>query len=617
MTNPSGDLADKFRFVEPSIAREQSIYEILDEIYLFQQQVVKNKSGNLISYDDLYASRNIKIPFNNLRQKNINYLIELLMKNYPDHIKTIISFDFNIEPETKKFTINEKKEFTVSLKDEQIREIKAERDMKSVKSLTEILIRFRLFNLSKLINRAKNRDALKEIIAYETGKSIFVFKNHELGDKNYINTEDYCFHLKNYDAVRRKLNPDNLKGIINAHLEAILRRLKKFGILNTDFTDYRESKLDYILNIILQEIQSSLSEKELVEIKNFDSLRKCLIDMEKVIDPAIMLGSDIQSYIESSGICKESDIISIFHSMTPESLGKWAEENMDKNRIFSFKDGNSEAMYIDGKIYLDKITELYNLIFLDREKYSKLGYNERRDYYNLMEMLSKIGRYLFKSDARMKTILADDEGKKRLKSILDNYDLARKKSGEKEAVSEKEPPVYFETEKKSIIRRILDFILSIFTGGKAEEFKVNPAKLDESAVSSKFSRETKNFYNEIRLLNSPIIPLSDYIQIIPDNEPVIEKIISELRGNNLKTVIPIYNARANLYPKRSQKLLMADVEYLLVDPNLVNDADTIREFTENMAGFKLKEDVIPPSAMMTIEKYLLNINRQKKARKKP
>ncbi len=89
--------------------------------------------------------------------------------------------------------------------------------------------------------------------------------------------------------------------------------------------------------------------------------------------------------------------------------------------------------------------------------------------------------------------------------------------------------------------------------------------------------------------------------------------INDLREHNVKVVVPVYNARKTLYPKRSQKLIIPDVEYLLVSPDVCRSPDEIRAFADSLAGLKLKDEPVPGTAIMSIEKYLLTVYRQKRA----
>jgi hypothetical protein len=60
---------------------------------------------------------------------------------------------------------------------------------------------------------------------------------------------------------------------------------------------------------------------------------------------------------------------------------------------------------------------------------------------------------------------------------------------------------------------------------------------------------------------------------------------------------------------------MADIEYLFVDSDIIRSPEEIRAFTDSLAGYKLKDEIIPGRGIMTIENYLLTIYRQNKAKK--
>jgi len=128
------------------------------------------------------------------------------------------------------------------------------------------------------------------------------------------------------------------------------------------------------------------------------------------------------------------------------------------------------------------------------------------------------------------------------------------------------------------------------------------------------SNDTIDIYKEISQRKSPLLPISDFIEIKPDNEGKIEKLITEMRSNNLKIIIPIYNARQTLYPQRSKKYLLSDVEYLMIDPEIATSPESIRDYIDLVSGFKLKEDAITGSALFSIEKYLMSIYRQNRAK---
>ena len=75
----------------------------------------------------------------------------------------------------------------------------------------------------------------------------------------------------------------------------------------------------------------------------------------------------------------------------------------------------------------------------------------------------------------------------------------------------------------------------------------------------------------------------------------------------------MYNARRVLYPNRSQQYLLPDIEYLMVNPEVAQSPETIREFTDSLYGEKLKDEKLLGPAIITIEKYLMSLYTQKKA----
>ena len=71
-----------------------------------------------------------------------------------------------------------------------------------------------------------------------------------------------------------------------------------------------------------------------------------------------------------------------------------------------------------------------------------------------------------------------------------------------------------------------------------------------------------------------------------------------------------------LYPQRSKKYLLSDVEYLMIDPDVAVSPDVIRNYIDSISGYKLKEDSLSGSALFNIEKYLMSIYRQNRAKMK-
>jgi hypothetical protein len=89
-----------------------------------------------------------------------------------------------------------------------------------------------------------------------------------------------------------------------------------------------------------------------------------------------------------------------------------------------------------------------------------------------------------------------------------------------------------------------------------------------------------------------------------------------MRKNNLKIVMPVYNARTSLYPKRSAKVLMPDIEYLLIPVEAIKSPESITDYVDSLVGFKMRDDSIGGGMLIQIEKYLRTIQRQRKHMKK-
>jgi hypothetical protein len=263
---------EKYPFLNERLSKEAHIEEVLAEIETAQRSWLKNRTGELATVENLNDSRNIKVPLTQKRLMNIQYLVDLLMKDHPAEIKPVFSFKFIINPENKNLTIEEKMEITYLMREADHHQIQSLRDEESAQSLNELLESFRLFNLTKLIKKSKNRNNLSQIVKSQLGTNIFTFKNFSI-DKNGLElAEDYCFHKNNYDAVKMKIDLDGIKRIIDLNEAAIDRRLKNFGILNSSISDYRDNKLDYILNILTGDLAPSIEKKDIVEVKNFKHL---------------------------------------------------------------------------------------------------------------------------------------------------------------------------------------------------------------------------------------------------------------------------------------------------------------------------------------------------------
>lgn len=611
----TGNPRETFKFLDEKTANEPHILEVLSEILSYQMQSLPGGEQPLATMDTLKKSSKIKIPFTTTRDRTIIYLVELLLKRYSHFVRPIVSFEFRVEESSKKIDIVEKTEYTVLLNNKDYEQLRSVRDKKSMENLLDLLKKYRFFNLSKLIKRAAEKAELSRLIKKELGKRIFTFKNYNIDDSKVEWAEDFCFHVENYDSVKDSLNLKTLKDIISNYNVQVKRALNKFGILNADFSDYRDSKLSYIFSILTDDLSSSISERDLVHVKNIHSLISCLNKVEKVIDPVLTISDDIVKFIREHKITTEMEIINTLPELDNETLRKWAsQDNLRANKIIMYTDTNEETYFIDGLNFFNMISEHNQLLLFQPEKLGELSHAERRKIKSRMELFYEISVNLFNTGDNLQDFIKiDDEKIQTLRKILDDYEKYKKKLTSKNTQEASPKPV----KKTSVFKAISGFFKSLFgSDSKKGGTAGSGARLrSKSDVQKEISSETTKVYKKTADMNAPLIPLSDFVELTPENDYMVDKIIREMRDNNLKIIVPIYNARHNLYPKRSQKLLLPDVEYLLVAPEKMKSPNTIREFTNSLVGFKIKDEPLPANAVITIEKYMLSLYRQQKAAK--
>jgi len=602
----------RFPFLHSHVAREPHILEVLHEIMTYQSNVLKTGIGHLATIEDLKTSRNIKIPFTIARNKIISNLLEILTKNYPDIVRSIITFSFSVEPDTKKLSIIENREFTVLISNEDFNRLQAERNQISADNFLNLIAKFRLFNLTKLIKKTKNRALLSQVIKIELGKTIFTYKNFSISRQNIEIAEDFCFHRENYNAVKGTLSLDKFNKVIINHSVPILRRLKNFGILNTDYSDYHDTKLDYLLNILLQDLYLSLTDIELTAVKNFNSLRECLLKVETIIDPIMTAGNDFVSYVRENCITAVSGLSSVFDNIPEDKIIEWADDNGPQNRIIKFRDEDGITYLIDGDYLLKRLVELHDLILYKREAVAALGHFEKDRIFDEINLLSNAGKSLLLSEQMAKLILVREESVAKLRQIIREYEEYQAGLSIETAASREELGL---RRSRSIFAAISEFFRSLFAPKKEEAPVAVTRDHEYDAVTYRpaATGEAKNIIFKIKNSNARIIPLSNYIDLLPAHESEIETIINDIRKLNMKIVIPVYNARKVLYPNRSQQYLISDMEYLMVNPEVGQTAESVREFTDSLAGEKIKDEKLTAQAVMTIEKYLMAIITQKKA----
>lgn len=578
-----------------------------------QNNVLKTGIGHLATLEELKTSRNIKIPFTIARNKIIGNLIDTLTKGYPDIIRPIIMFSFAVEPDTKKLSIVENREYSVLLSNEEFNRIQSERNQLSADNFLNLISQFRLFNLTKLLKKAKERALLSQVVKVELGQNVFTYKNYSMNRQSVEIAEDYCFHRDNYESVKKTLTLEKINKVISNHSVPILRRLKNFGILNTDFSDYRDTKLDYLLNILLQDLYLTLSESELTEVKNFNSLRACILKVDTLIDPIITASNDIVAYIRECRICSAAALTSVFNNLTEDKLLKWMDENGSRLKVISFKDEDNLVYIIDGNYLMPKLTQLHDLIINHPENLANLDHSEKVKIFDEINILCNVGKNLLLSEEQAKNILEKDETIQRLRKIIEEYEDYQNSLSLESAIDLEDRAA---RRRRSIFDAITDFFRSLFTSKKEgspqaaleKELEYEPGSFRPAATG-----EAKNIIFKIKNNSAKIIPLSNYIDLLPANEEEIDIIINDIRKLNLKIVIPIYYARKVLYPKRSQQYLIPDMEYLLVGPELLQSPELIREFTDSLAGETLKDEKLTAQAVLGIEKYLMAIHTQRKA----
>ncbi len=605
--------SEKYTFLNERLSKEAYVEEILSEIELLQKNWLKTRTGDLATAEYLNQSRNVKMPLTQKRLMNIQFLVDQLIKNHPDQVRPVYSFNFSIEPETKKLNIEEKVELTLMMSDANYSALQSMRESNSTSNLLNLLQSFRLFNLTKLIKKARNRNQLSHIIKNQLGKTIFTFKNYTYDRSGAEITEDFCFHRDNYDAVKNKIEVETLKKIIDLHSAPVNRRLKNLGILNPYISDYRDTKIDYIINILTGELAPALDRKDLITVRNFGSLRNCINKVDKILDPVILLDSDISGYVRTHFMTTDRDILSIFKELTPEIFSRWESEKVNAAKIISLPIDNGSRFIFDAAQFFAKYNEIINFILYNTE-FRFMDQKHKDDKISTADILTDAGKKILSSRDLPLKIFTNEENISAFKKMSKDYEDYKAASVEADECYEESG----EGSGKSFISAIISGIVSFFSRGSKssakDNQKSNPKKV--LAVKKGISKETKDIYKIISERNSMLIPLSDIIELKPENELKIDQAIKELRENELKIVIPIYNARSVLYPQRSKKYLMSDVEYLMIEPDVAKSPESIREFIDQITGFKFKEDVISGNALFSIEKYLFSIHRQNRAKKR-
>jgi hypothetical protein len=343
-------------------------------------------------------------------------------------------------------------------------------------------------------------------------------------------------------------------------------------------------------------------------------MRECLKKVDQVMDPVVTKTLDIMNLIGEQQVCRASDIISLVDDMDEILLRRWTEEVMDKEKVTMATDATGSPCYVSNPHFIPLLKDLYDQVMVNRERMAGLDASARQHKKRNLEFLYATGRGILQGSIPAGGILAREDKKTELSRLIQDID---REYGRSEAQVE----VHHQEKKPSIIERIIGFFSSLFGGKPAgTESRAGGGMASSHGTSqikkASLSKETRNLVKEIQNNPAPLIPLSDFVDVTETGEGNLSKIISELRTNNIKIVIPMYNARKNLYPNRSSRYLMADVEYLLVDPDVAESMESVNHFIDTITGTKIKDETLPVPALLGIEKYLTAQYRQKRPRKK-
>ncbi|MDA3899581.1 MAG: hypothetical protein PF637_03570 [Spirochaetes bacterium] len=613
-------IMESYPFLDESVAKEAYIFDVLNEIVSVQKGVEKGQSKYFATKEHMYKSRSIRVPFTPLRDKNILFLLELLTSRYPEYISTIIHFEVSVDEKTKKLHVKEIEEFCYSLAGEEIERLKKLRDAESRASISELVAKFRVFNLSRLMNEVCSKKDFNRVLQQLTNNDIFTYKSVEVKNNKFSPIMELCFHKKNYAAVKGSLNLQVFKNIMANYQDMINPRLRNYGIMNAEFSDYKENKIDYILHIMLEDLKSTLTPKDGVAVSNFKSLRDCIIRVENALDPVKVYNNEILVHIRKNRICTASDIAASILAIDESIVRSWAtEEQLKKEKIQTFKDASGAVFYTYCPVIVQEFKNYYNLIRYDQEKFEQLSPTLQRTISTKLQGISEIAsRISAQGDAVSILKIPKDEIETFLELIEEYQSWLKQKELRKEFSTVE---LRGSTRNSSVFGALINAIKSIFgifsrDDSGSEEKSGEYASTSSGTVSrpKQLTREAKTVYAQTQSRKGPILALSEFIELSKENDKLIDQIINDMRNNNLKIIMPVYNARKVLYPKRSSKLLIPDIEYLLIDPSAIKTSESITKYVDSLVGYKLKDDIISGSILIHIEKYLRNIHRQQRAK---
>ncbi|HOA06869.1 MAG TPA: hypothetical protein PLE16_06775 [Spirochaetota bacterium] len=606
---------DVFPFLDERSAIEPFLFETLLEIDQIQRAFIAGKSSTLATKEHIKLSRNIKIPFTIARDKNIDYILEMLLHRFPMNIGRVISFDFKFDDAQKKLLIKETEEYSVNLPRERFDKLCMQRNQSSLDSLNTLIARFRMFNLSKLVTQSINKQELGKIINASLDKTIFTFKNFSIVRNQVQATEEFCFHSSNYEHIKRTLDIRKIIPVIGVRIDVIKQKLKNFGISSTDVSDYRDTKIDYILNILMEGIASTLAPKEMCEVRNFHSLRECIMKVDKLLDPARIYSGDIVKIIRENGAIPAHDIFSTFPNITADVLSSWAsKENLNKESIFLFSDSAGAEWLFDLRNFVKLFESSFDYMRNDPVRFASLPDFEKDMVMKKLSAFYGASGVILTDKNAPAQIRSNPDEMTHLKYVAEEYENYMKQKELRSEVSQ--ASIQGKKGLFSTLIGIVKSIFSIFSGSKSSAQQEASVSKNIQSQNRPLSKETKILYRKASAAKGPILALSDFIELTKENDITVDNIINDMRKNNLKIVMPVYNARTSLYPKRSAKVLMPDIEYLLIPVEAIKSPESITDYVDSLVGFKMKDDSIGGGMLIQIEKYLRTIQRQRKHMKK-
>ncbi|MBN1499119.1 MAG: hypothetical protein JW982_03110 [Spirochaetes bacterium] len=629
---PLNKMTENFPFLDDRLEQEPFLYDVLLEIHTNQKQYLMRKKTQLATRESVKKSRSIKMPVTPARNKNLDFIIDLLLERYPEHIVPILSFDMSFDEKEKKLKFSEIEEFTISMRHEQFKEIEALRDLESLQHFLGLIAKFRIFNLSKVLEKAKNKNTFNRILKSGENIYFFTYKSYMSTKGQTLSPQELCFHVNNYESVKKSLNTASIKTIIQVYNEMVKTRLKNYGILNSEFNDYSDNKVDYLIHILEDDIGTSMSLKDLAEVKSYKSLRECIMRVDKIIDPVRIYGNEIKKFIKKNIFCYNSDITSNILNVTDEILQKWASsETLKKEHIVKYSDPSGRFYLIDGTEFITQFQETYNLIRFDQQKFNSLTTFQKQFTENKMNTLYNSGIELTTSEDPEKYLNCSSEDILRLKQLLEEYSSYMKEKNLRQEFSAAKMSLKKKKSLLGLIGGIIKAIFSIFSSqDKINGNGENSSGSEDYAAGSSYStsgspipassgravtlsKDAKSILARANAKRGPVLALSEFIELSKENDATIDKLIKEMRDTNAKIIMPVYNARTKLYPKRSAKLLVGDIEYLLFPPEVIKTPETITAYIDSLVGHKFKDDIISGIMLSEIEKYLRTINRQKRA----